>query len=130
MAIDTSVNMQTVQAGSLNAQGDRLLSQAKTALAAPTASSREDAKIEKAGKDFESILLGSWLQQAEQTFAKVPGGDGADDDDSSKDQFQGIAMQALAGSLTASGGIGIARMITKNLHAAAEGSHHEASDNT
>jgi len=129
VAIDTSVNMQAAQAGSLNAQGDRLLSQAKTALAAPTASSREDAKIDKAGKDFESILLGSWLQQAEQSFAKVPGGDGTEDDDSSKDQFQGIAMQALAGSLTASGGIGIAKMITKSLHAAADGTHAQASEN-
>jgi len=63
-------------------------------------------------------LLGSWLQQAEQSFAKVPGGDGEDEDDSGKDQFQGIAMQALAGSLTASGGIGIARMITKHLKSA------------
>jgi len=129
VTINASADMQAAQAGSLNAQSDRLLSQAKTALATPTASSRQDAKIDKAGKDFESILLGSWLQQAEQSFAKVPGGDGTDDDDSSKDQFQGIAMQALAGSLTASGGIGIARMITKSLHAATDSSHHKASDN-
>ncbi len=120
MAIDTS---QSIQAGSLNAQADQLLSRAKTSLATPTSASKEDAKIEKAGKDFESILLGSWLTQAEQSFAKVPGGDGEDDDDSSKDQFQGIAMQALAGSLTASGGIGIARMITKHLHSASEDAH-------
>lgn len=121
MALDISTTAQAAQAGSLNARADQLLNQTKTSLAAPTSASKEDAKIEKAGKDFESILLGSWLQQAEQTFAKVPGGDGAeDDDDSSKDQFQGIAMQALAGSLTASGGIGIAKMITKHLHAASE----------
>ena len=129
MAIDASASMQSAQAGSLNAQADQLLSRTRTALAAPTASDRNDAKIEKAGKDFESILLGSWLQQAEQSFAKVPGGDGTDDDDSSKDQFQGIAMQALAGSLTASGGIGIAKMITKNLHSASAGSHHPAPAN-
>lgn len=126
MAIDTSMSAQSAQAGSLNAQADQLLSSARGALSAPTATSKEDAKIEKAGKDFESILLGSWLQQAEQSFAKVPGGDGTDDDDSSKDQFQGIAMQALAGSLTASGGIGIAKMITKNLHSASEGYKHSA----
>lgn len=130
MAIDTSMSAQSAQAGSLNAQADQLLSSARGALSAPTATSKEDAKIEKAGKDFESILLGSWLQQAEQSFAKVPGGDGTDDDDSSKDQFQGIAMQALAGSLTASGGIGIAKMITKNLHSASEGSKHSAISDT
>jgi hypothetical protein len=42
----------------------------------------ENAKIEKSAKDFESILLGSWLQQAEQSFASLPGGDGDDDADS------------------------------------------------
>ncbi len=121
MAIDTSASIGGAQSASTNAQTDQLLNKAKAALAAPTAASLQDAKINKAGKDFESILLGSWLQQAEQTFAKVPGGDGeADDDDSSKDQFQGIAMQALAGSLTASGGIGIAKMITGHLKQAAE----------
>lgn len=122
MATDTQASLQSAQVGSLNAQADQLLSRSKAALAAPLASSRDDAKIQKAGKDFESILLGSWLQQAEQSFAKVPGGDGTDDDDSSNDQFQGIAMQALAGSLTASGGIGIARMITQHLHSASQSS--------
>lgn len=123
MAIDSSMGVQTAQSASLNAQADQLLGRTRTSLAAPSASAKQDAKIEKAGKDFESILIGSWLQQAEQSFAKVPGGDGTDDDDSSKDQFQGIAMQALAGSLTASGGIGIAKMITKSLHSEAERSH-------
>ena len=42
------------------------------------------------------------------------------DSDAGKDQFQGIAMQALAGSLTKSGGIGIAKMITQHLHSAAD----------
>jgi Rod binding domain-containing protein len=126
MAIDTSTSISSAQAGSLNAQADQLLSRSRAALASPAPLSKVDAKIEKAGKDFESILVGSWLQQAEQSFAKVPGGDGMDDDDSSKDQFQGIAMQALAGSLTASGGIGIAKMITQHLRSAAEGSQKVA----
>jgi len=118
MAIDAA---SLTSAASLNSQADQLLNRARSSVADPSPASRENAKIEKAGKDFESILLGNWLQQAEQSFAKVPGGDGedGDDDDSSKDQFQGIAMQALAGSLTASGGIGIAKMITQHLHDAA-----------
>lgn len=96
----TSSDMR-VSSGALDAQNDKLL---------------QHAKIAKAGKDFESILLGNWLQSAEESFAKVPGGDG-EDDDSGSGQFQGIAMQALAGSLTASGGIGIAKMITRSLQA-------------
>ncbi len=108
------------QSGLLDAQAAQLLKRTQAAAGPATGASqeRQDAKIEKSAKDFESILLGSWLQGAEQSFAKVPGGDGEDDEDTSKDQFQGIAMQALAGSLTASGGIGIAKMIAKSLHAA------------
>ena len=121
---DSSTLLQVSQATLPNAQADRLLSNAKAATGTSTAPGAEDAKIDKAGKDFESILLGSWLQQAEQTFAKVPGGDGNDeDDDSGKDQFSGISMQALAGSFTASGGIGIAKMITTNLR---KSSHNES----
>lgn len=101
----------TSQAASLSAEKDLLLDRAGQG----TKESRENAKIQKAGKDFESILLGNWLQQAENSFAKVPGGDGTDDEDAGKDQFQGLAMQSLASSLTASGGIGIAKMITKHL---------------
>jgi len=80
--------------------------------------SGENAKIEKSAKDFESILLSSWLQQAEQSFGSLPGAEDENDEDSGREQFQGIAMQALGSSLTASGGIGIAKMIAKSLHKA------------
>jgi len=109
------------QTTALDAQANQLLKNAKTATSGPSAAEKLDAKTEKAGKDFESILLGSWLQGAEHSFAAVPGTDEEeDDDDTSKDQFQGLAMQQLAGALTASGGIGIAKMITKHLRAAAD----------
>jgi Rod binding domain-containing protein len=91
MGIDTGMSSVAASSSVLDAQADKLVKQ-------DGLSSKVDAKIEKAGKDFESILLGSWLQ----------------------DQFQGIAMQALAGSLTKSGGIGIAKMITEHLRSAAE----------
>lgn len=115
MAIDWGATRLAGSPGALDPQADRRLSGNR----AVSVSSKEDGRIVKAGKDFESILLGSWLQQAEQSFATVPGGDGQEEDDAGKDQFQGIAMQALAGSLTASGGIGIAKMITERLR-----SHH------
>jgi Rod binding domain-containing protein len=81
-----------------------------------TSAATQNAKIEKSAKDFESILLGNWLQQAEQSFASLPGGDADGDDDVGKDQYQGMAMQSLGASMTASGGIGIAKMISKQLH--------------
>lgn len=92
----------------LNTKADKLLH------GNPSAAS-EDAKIEKSATDFESILLSSWLQQAEQSFGSVPGGDD-EDTDSGKDQYMGIAMQSLGASMTASGGVGIAKMISTSLH--------------
>jgi Rod binding domain-containing protein len=80
----------------------------------------ENSEIEKSAKDFESILLGSWLQQAEQSFGSLPGGDDDSETDPGKEQFQGMAMQSLGNSMTAAGGIGIAKMISKQLHKAAD----------
>ncbi len=122
MTFSIGQTSQNSQSSAVDSKADQLIARSRRGTLAASPSG-EDAKIAKAGKDFESILLGSWLQQAQQSFATVPGGDGQGDDDSGKDQFQGIAMQALAGSLTASGGIGIAKMITKHLSGT---SSHEA----
>jgi Rod binding domain-containing protein len=96
-----------------------LTTEADKVLRHPGSAATENSKIEKSAKDFESILLGSWLQQAEQSFGSLPGGDD-DDADPGKEQFQGIAMQSLGSSMTAAGGIGIAKMIAKQLHKAAD----------
>jgi len=95
----------------LTTRADEVMRQAGSVATANT-------KIEKSAKDFESILLGSWLQQAEQSFGSLPGGDDDDDADAGKEQFQGMAMQSLGASMTAAGGIGIAKMISKQLHKA------------
>ena len=45
----------------------------------PAAGPRDDAKIEKGAREFEAMLLTTWLQQAEQSMATVPGAE--DDED-------------------------------------------------
>ncbi len=109
-----------------HAQSDLLLQQAQSEAGAGLGSG-EKAKIAKAGSDFESILLGSWLQGAEKSFAAAPGGDADDDgqDGGGGEQFMGMAMQQLATSLVASGGIGIGKMITEHLGAASEPATHQ-----
>ena len=77
--------------------------------------SNDKAKIEKSAQDFESVLIGQWLEQAEKSFATVPGGDPDNQKDPGHDQFQGIAMQSLAQHLTKAGGLGIAHMISQSL---------------
>lgn len=113
--------MGTIGLGSLNAQTnavqsreDGMIQQMKSGK-----SGNDDAKIEKGAKEFESILLGSWLQQAEQSFASVPGADD-DEDAAGRDQMMSLGVQQLATSMSASGGIGIAKMITKAMHTAAD----------
>jgi Rod binding domain-containing protein len=81
--------------------------------------SNDDAKIEKGAKQFEAMLLSTWLQQAEQSFATIPGAED-DEDAAGRDQMMSLGVQSLSESLAASGGIGIAKMIAKALHAAAE----------
>jgi Rod binding domain-containing protein len=86
------------------------------------------AKIDKAAKDFESILLGEWLEKAEKSFASVPGANPDKDQDAGHDQFQSMACQFLGEGLSKSGGIGIATMISKHLKAMQQsrGTEHDA----
>jgi Rod binding domain-containing protein len=103
------------QSSALQSGQDRLIQQARSEKA-----ETDDAKIEKGSKEFESVLLGSWLQQAEQSFASVPGAEDDDEDEAGRDQVMNFGVQALSQSLAASGGIGIAKMVSKAMHAAAE----------
>ena len=78
------------------------------------------AKIQKSAREFEAVLLSHWLEQAEQSFASVPGSDQDPDADPGKDQFHAIAMQAVGSALTGGhGGLGIAAMVAKHLQAQA-----------
>jgi Rod binding domain-containing protein len=80
------------------------------------AGSSDNQKIDRSAREFESILLASWLQSAEKSFATVPGGDPESENaDPGRSQFQGYAMQAVATALTKAGGIGIASMIATQL---------------
>ena len=66
-------------------------------------------KLVTAAKQFETMLLTQWLQDAESSFASVPGGDS--DTDAGSDQIKGLATQQLAGSFASSGGIGISKLV-------------------
>ena len=77
----------------------------------------DSAKIDKAARDFESILLGEWLEKAEKSFATVPGEAADENSDPGHDQFQSIGCQFLAEGLSKAGGIGIAAIISKHLKA-------------
>jgi Rod binding domain-containing protein len=97
------------QTSMLQSREDMMLRQMKSPV-----STSDDAKIEKGSKEFEAILVGSWLQQAEQSFATVPGAD--DDQDPGGEQMMSLGVQQLATAMAANGGLGIGKMIAKAMH--------------
>jgi len=107
--------------GALNAQAAADQAREQQMLTSLNAAngSDDDAKIAKGAQQFEAMLLNTWLQQAEQSFATVPGAED-EDDASGRDQMMSLGTQSLAQSLAATGGIGIAKMIAKAMHRAAE----------
>jgi len=76
----------------------------------------DKARIEKASQQFEAMLLGTWLKEAEKSFSSLPG---SDSDDATKDQMMSFGVQSLAQSMAANGGIGIGKMIAQAMEAAA-----------
>lgn len=113
----TGVTALTMQTSLQQTRESRMLQQAQQ-LQSEQGSDNDD-KIQKGAKDFEAMLLGSWLQQAEQSFATIPGADD-DDDAGNRDQMMSFGVQALAQNLANSGGIGIAKMIADAMHRTAD----------
>ena len=111
--ISGSLVMQ-LQSGLLQSREDHALRQIQS-----VQTGNDDTRIEKSAKEFEAMLIGTWLQQAEQSMATVPGVDD-DEEMAGRDQMMSLGVQSLATSLSSSGGIGIATMIAKSLHSIAD----------
>jgi Rod binding domain-containing protein len=111
MGTSLTLGSQATQTTLLEASQDRMLQQLKS-----SKSQIDDQRIDKGAKEFEAMLLSSWLQQAEQSMATVPGAED-DEDAAGREQMMSLGVQSLATSMAASGGIGIASMIAKAMHA-------------
>jgi len=70
------------------------------------------ARLTSAAEEFESVLLGQWLKDAESTFGSVSG---SEEEDSGGEQMKEFTMQHLASEITYRGGIGIAPIVEKAL---------------
>jgi Rod binding domain-containing protein len=66
-------------------------------------------KAQKAAQEFEAVLLGSMLESLQKTFAGT-----AQADSPGSDNYAALSTQALASTLSAQGGIGIATMILRH----------------
>ena len=80
-----------------------------------TAMNPPDAKVvaknEKAARDFEAMLLTPVLESLQKTFS----GDSEDAKTPGASDYRLMATQALAQSIAARGGIGIAKLILRHL---------------
>lgn len=94
-------------------------SQAVQSLKGAQAKGTNPKKIDAAARNFESLLVGHWLEQAEKSFASVPGSDPDEQNDSSRQQFMSIACESLAKGMSKTSSLGISKMISKSLTAAA-----------
>jgi Rod binding domain-containing protein len=69
----------------------------------------QQARVYKAAQDFEALLLASLLSPLEKSFSTLSG------QDSSGDDYHYMGVQALAGALSKSGGIGVADLLARQL---------------
>ncbi len=81
--------------------------------AAKAALKNDVAKNEKAGRDFEALLLTPVLDALQKTFA----GDSADSKTPGANDYRAMGTQALAQSIADRGGIGIGQLILRHLQA-------------
>ena len=80
-------------------------------LAASLPDAKAVAKSEKAARDFEALLLTPVLDALQKTFGR----DSEDAKTPGASDYRLMATQALAQSMAASGGIGIAKLILRHL---------------
>ncbi len=78
------------------------------ALAAPVVPESRGAK---AAREFEAQLIGSVLESMEKTFAALPGEDSLP----GSDDYNYLGTHALAETLAAHGGFGLAALIVRHL---------------
>lgn len=69
----------------------------------------QQSRVYKAAQDFEALLLASLLSPLEKSFSSLSG------QDSSGDEYHYMGVQALAGALSQSGGIGVAALVARQL---------------
>jgi peptidoglycan hydrolase FlgJ len=73
-------------------------------------------KIGDAAREFEATLLTKWLEEARHGCGGVPGGDEDEDgDEAQQGEILDLGLKSLATAITKSGGIGIARVLCREL---------------
>ncbi len=83
------------------------VSQAALAHASPDV---RRAKLQKAAAEFESILISTFWKSMKETFSQTD-----DSSDPAHDSLEDFGIQAMSNALGKAGGLGLGRMILKQL---------------
>ena len=86
---------------------------AADAAAAPAAAAKDEAKIRDAARQFEALLMGQMLKSMRDSEG---GWMGTGDDESSSSAME-YAQEMFAQSLSANGGLGMAKLVMRGLEA-------------
>jgi Rod binding domain-containing protein len=71
----------------------------------------EHRKLCKAAQDFEGVLLSTWWQQMQKSFPESSD----TEREAGSDTFSSLAIQTMSSALAYRGGLGIARMLIRQL---------------
>lgn len=72
------------------------------------------SKVERAGREFEGVLLNTLLAGLDRAFTHLPGAT----QEQTAETYSGLALQQLAAALARGGGIGLGKMVAKALEKA------------
>ena len=79
-------------------------------VAAADGNAARSQKLAKSAREFEAMLLTSWLEKMNQSFSGVE-----HSEDAAHDTLSSLGTQAIAGAIAARGGVGIADLILRKL---------------
>jgi flagellar protein FlgJ len=79
------------------------------------ASSKQHDKIADSAKQFEALMIGQMLKSARESSGGGWLSSGDDQDDQSGSLVMEMAEQGFSQAMASRGGLGIAKMVTKNL---------------
>ena len=83
---------------------------------AAASSAQSNSRLAKAAREFEGILLGSWLQKIQDCVAGT-----GDNQDAGHDTLRSMATEAISSAWAGRGGIGLANMLMRQLQPKVEG---------
>lgn len=72
----------------------------------------ESARAIRAAKDFETLLIGNLLRSMQQSFSRLGG---EQEKPAGFDDYDYMATQAIASALESGGGLGLSKLILKQL---------------